>query len=93
MTFCRQSQVIAQVKALNDAFSTGGIIWSLKQTTHTLNATWFDDTAKASDMMRALRQGGAGDLNVYTVGFVIKPLFHLAPSEILLSALQITRII
>jgi hypothetical protein len=62
------------MSVLNSAFSACGISWVLAGTTRTVNADWFNRAGPGSPqqnaMKAALRQGGASDLNVYTVGFV-----------------------
>jgi hypothetical protein len=69
------SQINAQMQVLNDSFSgaTGGVNtvfrFSLAGVTRTTNATWFNNCANTSTEVQfknALRQGGAGTLNVYT---------------------------
>ncbi|KAG5340461.1 hypothetical protein C0989_001477 [Termitomyces sp. Mn162] len=67
------SDIAAQINVLNKAYSLSGITFVLKQTTRTVNQTWFNlvgpGNAQQMEMKTALRQGGAADLNVYTVGF------------------------
>ncbi|KAJ7657624.1 metalloprotease [Mycena polygramma] len=68
------SQLTAQVTAMNKAYSGTGITWTLGGTTRTVNANWFNtagpDSSAQTAMKNALRTGGVADLNVYTVGFV-----------------------
>lgn len=68
------SQIQAQMSVLNGDSARLGIRWILKETTRTLDATWFETvgprTQIQSDMKAALRQGTANTLNIYTVGFV-----------------------
>ncbi|KAF7345959.1 Extracellular metalloprotease 1 [Mycena venus] len=68
------SQLTAQVTAMNKAYAGTGITWVLGGTTRTVNAAWFNtagpDTSVQTAMKTALRTGGVADLNVYTVGFV-----------------------
>ncbi|KAJ7275848.1 metalloprotease [Mycena rebaudengoi] len=66
------SQIKSQIKTLNDDYA-GGMTWNLLETTRTINAGWFDgagpNTSQQSAMKAALRKGGKGDLNVFSVGF------------------------
>ncbi|KAJ7584588.1 metalloprotease [Mycena floridula] len=68
------SQIAAQVSAMNTAYSGTGITWVLAGTTRTINANWFNsaepDSSLQTAMKNSLRTGGTADLNVYTVGFV-----------------------
>ncbi|KAG5716074.1 Ulilysin [Termitomyces sp. T112] len=72
------SDIAAQINVLNKAYSHSGITFVLKQTTRTVNQTWFNlvgpGNAQQMEMKTALRQGGAADLNVYTVGYSGKPI-------------------
>ena len=58
---------------LNADFSGSGLTFTLAATTRTVNSQWFNRVGPSSSlqtaMKRALREGGAADLNVYTVGF------------------------
>ncbi|PFH47619.1 hypothetical protein AMATHDRAFT_67416 [Amanita thiersii Skay4041] len=67
------SQISSQINVLNTAYSGSGITWTLGGTTRTINSNWFNsagpDTSLQDQMKASLRQGGAADLNVYTVGF------------------------
>lgn len=58
---------------MNQAFASAGITWVLAGTTRTVNSGWFASAGPSSSqqtaMKSALRQGGAKDLNVYTVGY------------------------
>jgi len=66
-----------QIKVLNDSYSgkTGGVPtgfgFDLAGVTHTTNAEWFEQMVFDLDVelaaKRALRQGGPGTLNLYTV--------------------------
>jgi len=60
------------MQVLNADFTRADIKWSLASVTRTQNANWFDntspDTPTQTAMKRALRRGGVGDLNIYTVG-------------------------
>jgi len=67
------SQLASQISVLNTAYAGSGITWRLAGTTRTTNANWFNtvgpDGSAQTTMKNQLRQGGAADLNVYTVGF------------------------
>lgn len=74
--FPSDSQITAQIRVLNEDYAPSGISFVLANTTRTTNANWFNRASLYSDglsyqtaMKRALRTGGAADLNVYTVGF------------------------
>ena len=66
---------------MNQAYAPAGITWVLAGTTRTVNADWFNragpNTTQQTAMKAGLRQGGAGDFNVYTVGFVLLLLSRL----------------
>ncbi|KAJ7496398.1 metalloprotease [Mycena latifolia] len=66
------AQIASQITTLNADYA-GNITWSLAGTTRTINSDWFNNAGPSSSqqtaMKTALRQGGKGDLNVYTVGF------------------------
>jgi Pregnancy-associated plasma protein-A len=63
------SQIAAQMQVLNAAYAGTPFTFTLVQTTRTTNATWFalspGSTAEAQ-AKSALRQGGAGSLNIYS---------------------------
>lgn len=70
-----QAMIDAQLQVLNDAYAgrTGGaptpFTFTLAGVTRTTNATWFaacDVSSVEAAMKTALRQGGAGTLNLYT---------------------------
>lgn len=65
------SKINAQIDVLNDAYAGSGFSFTLADTDTTDNASWFnglsDDTPEEREMKSELRQGGAGDLNIYTV--------------------------
>ena len=67
------SQIAAQVTVMNQDYTGSGFQWTLAGTTRTTNSAWFTtagpDNSQQTAMKAALRQGGAADLNVYTVGF------------------------
>ncbi|EJD02508.1 Metalloprotease [Fomitiporia mediterranea MF3/22] len=72
------SQINDQIDALNQGFSGANITFVLANTTRTINSDWFRNaglfdngtvTPQDHEMKQALRQGGAGDLNVYSVNF------------------------
>jgi len=62
------------MSVMNSAYASAGITWVLGGTTRTVNADWFNNAAPSTSqqtaMKKALRQGGANALNVYTVGYV-----------------------
>ena len=69
------AEINAQIDVLNDAYSggTGGadtpFRFNLVSTDYTANNSWFNvgyGTAAESAMKSSLRQGDAGDLNIYT---------------------------
>ncbi|KAJ7170241.1 metalloprotease [Mycena crocata] len=66
------SQIAKQIKVLNADYS-GAFKWNLASTTRTVNPDWFANvgpsTPQQAAMKAALRRGGKGDLNVYSVGF------------------------
>ncbi|KAG6897224.1 hypothetical protein C0992_003422 [Termitomyces sp. T32_za158] len=66
------NQVEAQMKVLNEAYMPAGINFTVIDTTYTVNADWFNKAGPTNsfqtEMKKALRRGGAADLNVYTVG-------------------------
>ena len=63
----------AQISVLNSDYGPSGVSFTLASTTRTTNQTWFNTvgpgTPVQTQMKTTLRQGGPGDLNVYTVGF------------------------
>jgi hypothetical protein len=67
-------QIADQIAKLNQDYGEKNILWTLRGTTRTISTEWFDHagpgTTEQTAMKSALRQGGKGDLNVYTVGFV-----------------------
>ncbi len=72
--FARDSQIADSIAVMNTAYASMGISWTLAGTTRTINSNWFNsvgpDSSLQTTMKNALRQGGAADLNVYTVGCV-----------------------
>jgi hypothetical protein len=70
---------------MNQAYAPAGITWVLAGTTRTVNADWFGraapNTTQQNAMKAGLRQGGAGDLNVYSVGFVFLLLPRLRETK------------
>jgi hypothetical protein len=70
---------------LNEDYAKTGLSWVLAGTDRTVNANWFNtvgpSSAAQTTMKSTLRKGGAGDLNVYSVGFVNLCLSH--PQRIL----------
>ncbi|TFK23790.1 metalloprotease [Coprinopsis marcescibilis] len=67
------SQIAAQINVLNQDFAGTGLSFTLVNTTRTINSSWFQSAAPSTSqqtaMKRALRRGGAADLNIYSVGF------------------------
>jgi hypothetical protein len=67
------SQLAAQTSVMNKDYASSGLTFTTAGTTRTINADWFNNAGPGSSqqtaMKNALRQGGAGALNVYTVGF------------------------
>ncbi|EIN10468.1 metalloprotease [Punctularia strigosozonata HHB-11173 SS5] len=67
------SQLVDQVKVMNEDYAGSGIKWKLANTTRTKHKSWFSevgpDSSLQTAMKKKLRQGGKADLNVYTVGF------------------------
>ncbi|KAI0068957.1 hypothetical protein BV25DRAFT_1910685 [Artomyces pyxidatus] len=65
--------IAAQISALNDGYSGSGLTFTLAGTDRTVNSDWFNtvgpDSDEQTDMKTSLRQGGAADLNLYSVGF------------------------
>jgi hypothetical protein len=65
------SQIQGQIDVLNGAFASGGWSFNLVSVDRTTNATWYTvgmNSQTETQMKSALRQGGAGDLNVYIAG-------------------------
>ncbi|KAI0294702.1 metalloprotease, partial [Multifurca ochricompacta] len=71
--YLSDSQVRSQVDALNSAYVDTDLSFDLVEVNHIVNVDWFEnaspETSQQSEMKQALRRGGAGDLNIYTVGF------------------------
>ncbi|CAA7262298.1 unnamed protein product [Cyclocybe aegerita] len=71
------SFITDQIQVLNEDFASSGLGFNLKSVARIENAEWFSklgpyDTADMdTEMKKTYRQGGAGDLNVYTVGFEV----------------------
>ncbi|KAG6812264.1 hypothetical protein H0H92_003653 [Tricholoma furcatifolium] len=65
------SSIRQQLDLLDDAFSVLNVGWTLINVTRTINADWFnnaaENTPQQTAMKKALRQGRAADLNVYSV--------------------------
>jgi hypothetical protein len=57
---------------MNQDYAATGYNFVLAGTTRTVNSDWFNNaapgTSQQTSMKNTLRQGGAADLNVYTVG-------------------------
>lgn len=73
------SQIQSSMNVLNQDYSGSGITFNLVRTIRTTNRDWFRGagidandrtTYQQTQMKNALRQGGAADLNIYSVGFV-----------------------
>jgi hypothetical protein len=66
-------QITKQMDILNADFNSTGITFVLRNTTRTLNATWFSGVAPEeplqTEMKETLRVGTKKSLNLYTVGF------------------------
>ncbi|KAF8178763.1 hypothetical protein BJ912DRAFT_1129119 [Pholiota molesta] len=62
-----------QIQVINSDYASTGISFNLKSITTTVNDDWFTNcgpgTSQNTAMKQALRKGGAGDLNVFTVSF------------------------
>ncbi|KAG5637622.1 hypothetical protein H0H81_003903 [Sphagnurus paluster] len=71
--YVTDSQIKEQVNVLNKDFASTGLSYVLANTTRTVNSNWFINVGPSKSlqttMKNALRQGGAADLNVYSVGF------------------------
>lgn len=64
-----QAAIDAQLDVLNDAYAPWGWTFTLAAVNTTANSNWFTagpGTNNERNMKQALRQGGAGDLNIYT---------------------------
>jgi Pregnancy-associated plasma protein-A len=63
------SQIAAQINVLNAAYAPSGVSFTIAATDRTNNATWYTMTPGSTaerQAKRALRQGTADDLNIYT---------------------------
>lgn len=62
------TQINNQIAVLNAAYASGGFTFNLVQTTTTANNSWYTCTGGTCEtqMKNALRQGGAGTLNIYS---------------------------
>lgn len=62
------------MSVLNQDFRSSDLQFVLADVDRTINPDWFDNaepkTQQQTDMKNALRQGGAADLNLYSVGWV-----------------------
>ncbi|KAG5644582.1 hypothetical protein DXG03_008156 [Asterophora parasitica] len=67
------TQIQNQIDVLNKDFASTGLSYVLANTTRTINSDWFVNVGPSktvqTTMKNTLRQGGAADLNVYSVGF------------------------
>ncbi|KAH9850040.1 Metalloprotease [Lenzites betulinus] len=67
------AMIASQIDVLNQDYAASGVAFKLAATTRTVNKSWFQqvgpDSSLQTTMKNQLRQGGAADLNVYTVGF------------------------
>ncbi|MGW1769449.1 zinc metalloprotease [Streptomyces sp. NPDC002073] len=69
--------IAKQMSVLNDAFASTGFAFELQATTRTVEAEWYiitRDGSSQNSMKEALRVGGAGALNVYSVGSIMDEL-------------------
>ncbi|KAH9062053.1 hypothetical protein EDB87DRAFT_1609070 [Lactarius vividus] len=60
------------MNVLNNNFASTGLAFRLVGIDRTVNADWFNNAAPGTPQqtaMKALRRGGAADLNIYSVGF------------------------
>ncbi|KAJ3503409.1 hypothetical protein NLJ89_g8446 [Agrocybe chaxingu] len=73
--FIPESFITDQMKVLNDDFSKTGLSFSVKNVSRIHHPLWFSELNPYEneymdvEMKRRYRQGGAADLNVFTVGF------------------------
>lgn len=67
------SAIQQQIQVLNQDYASYGFTFTLAGTDTTNNANWYSgaepDTTAESQMKNALRKGGAGALNIYSVHF------------------------
>jgi len=65
-------QIKRQIQVLNDGFGKASIRYHLASITGSQNRDWFNNAGMGSPsqtaMKQALRRGGPGDLNIYSVG-------------------------
>ncbi|KAJ7692210.1 hypothetical protein B0H17DRAFT_934245, partial [Mycena rosella] len=64
------SQIASQIQTHNTDYA-GNITWTLANTNRTVNADWFNNAGPGTSQqtaMKASRQGGKGDLNVFVNG-------------------------
>ena len=63
----RQNDIDAQMRVLNDAYAPWGWAFDLASVDRTVNVTWFNDCySNEKPMKKALHQGTAQDLNIYS---------------------------
>ncbi|PFH49922.1 hypothetical protein AMATHDRAFT_62220 [Amanita thiersii Skay4041] len=71
------TQIRIQLAYMNNAFKSSGFSWRLAGVDRTINIDWFNNeyfnTPQEEAMKSQLHKGGAGTLNVYTVGFGARP--------------------
>jgi hypothetical protein len=71
--FLSNDTIKNQISELNSNFSPTGFQFKVAAIDRSLNANWFNLVGPSSSgqttMKNTLRKGGAGDLNIYTVGF------------------------
>ncbi len=63
------SQINAQISVLNAAYASAGFSFNLASVDRTTNAAWYTagpGSKAEAEMKRALRQGSADDLNIYS---------------------------
>jgi hypothetical protein len=67
--YVTSSQISQQISVLNNAYAGSGLSFSLVSTDTTVNSSWYNVSQGSSAekaMKKALRQGGADALNLYT---------------------------
>jgi len=68
----RDSQITSSVAVLNKTYASCGLSFVLAGSDRTINTTWYNTAGPGNSaqtsMKNTLRKGGAGDLNVYSVG-------------------------
>ncbi|KAF8637879.1 hypothetical protein AX17_002502 [Amanita inopinata Kibby_2008] len=71
------AQIQSQIAVINRDYATSGFSWRLAGVDRTINIDWFNNeyinNPQERQMKSRLRKGGAGTLNVYSVGFTSHP--------------------